>query len=34
MHAFSFPYLGLMLRWIDVYVVSGVIPNKLYLAVD
>jgi hypothetical protein len=34
MHAFSFPYLDCIMRWIDLFVVSGVISNKLYHAVD
>jgi hypothetical protein len=32
--AFSFPYLDCIMRWIDLFVVSGVISNKLYHAVD
>jgi hypothetical protein len=34
MHAFSFPYSDRIMRWIDLFVVSGVISNKLYHAVD
>jgi hypothetical protein len=34
MHAFSFPYLDCIMRWIDLSVVSGVTLNKLYHAVD
>jgi hypothetical protein len=34
MHAFSFLYLDCIMRWIDLFVVSGVISNKLYHAVD
>jgi hypothetical protein len=34
MHAFSFPYADSIMRWIDLFVVSGVISNKLYHAVD
>jgi hypothetical protein len=31
---FSFPYLDCIMRWIDLFVVGGVISNKLYHAVD
>jgi hypothetical protein len=34
MHDFNFPYLDCIMRWIDLFVVSGVISNKLYDAVD
>jgi hypothetical protein len=34
MDAFSFPYLDCIMRWIDLFVVSGVTWNKLYHAVD
>jgi hypothetical protein len=34
MHAFSFPHLDCIMRWIDLFVVSGVISKKLYHAVD
>jgi hypothetical protein len=34
MHASSFPYLDCIMRWINLFVVGGVIPNKLYHAVD
>jgi hypothetical protein len=34
MHAFSFPRLDYIMRWIDLFVVGGVISNKLYHAVD
>jgi hypothetical protein len=34
MHAFNFPYLDCIMRWIDIFVVSGVISNKLYHAMD
>jgi hypothetical protein len=34
MRAFSFPYLDRIMWWIDLFVVSGVISNKLYHAVD
>jgi hypothetical protein len=34
MHAFSFPYIDCIMRWIDIFVVSGVISNKLYHVVD
>jgi hypothetical protein len=34
MHAFGFPYLDRIMRWIDFFVVGGVILNKLYHAVD
>jgi hypothetical protein len=34
MYAFSFPYLDCIMRWTDLFVVSGVISNKLYHAVD
>jgi hypothetical protein len=33
-HAFGFPYLDCIMRWIDLFVVSGVISNKLYHVVD
>jgi hypothetical protein len=33
-HAFSFPYLARIMRWIDLFVGSSVISNKLYHAVD
>jgi hypothetical protein len=33
-HAFSFPYSDCIMRWIDLFEVSGVISNKLYHAVD
>jgi hypothetical protein len=34
MCAFSLPYLGCIMRWINLFVVGGVISNKLYHAVD
>jgi hypothetical protein len=34
MHAFSLPYLDRIIRWINLFVVGGVISNKLYHAVD
>jgi hypothetical protein len=34
MHAFSFPYLDCIMRWIDLFVVGGVILNKSYHVVD
>jgi hypothetical protein len=34
MHAFSFPYLDCIMRLIDLFVVSSVISNMLYHAVD
>jgi hypothetical protein len=34
MHAFSLPYLDRIMRWINLYVVGGVILNKLYHVVD
>jgi hypothetical protein len=34
MHAFSFLYLDRIMRWIDLFVVSGVNSYKLYHAVD
>jgi hypothetical protein len=34
MHAFSFLYLDCIMRWIDLFVVSGVISNKMYHVVD
>jgi hypothetical protein len=34
MHAFNFPHLDCIMRWIDLFVVGGVIWNKLYHAVD
>jgi hypothetical protein len=34
MHVFSFAYLDCIMQWIDLFVVSGVISNKLYHAVD
>jgi hypothetical protein len=34
MHAFSFTYLDCIMRWIDLFMVGGVILNKLYHAVD
>jgi hypothetical protein len=34
MYAFSLPYLDCIMRWINLFVVGGVILNKLYYAVD
>jgi hypothetical protein len=34
LHAFSFPYLDCIMRWIDLFVDGGMISNKLYHAVD
>jgi hypothetical protein len=34
MRAFSLLYLGCIMRWINLFVVGGVISNKLYHAVD
>jgi hypothetical protein len=34
MCAFSFPYVDCIMRWIDLFVVGGVISNKLYHAVE
>jgi hypothetical protein len=34
MRAFSLPYLDCIMRWINLFVVGGVISNKLYHAVD
>jgi hypothetical protein len=34
MRAFSLPYLGCIMQWINLLVVGGVISNKLYHAVD
>jgi hypothetical protein len=34
MCAFSLPYLDCIMRWIDLFVVGGVIWNKLYHVVD
>jgi hypothetical protein len=34
MYAFSLPYLDCIMRWIDLFVVGGVIWNKSYDVVD
>jgi hypothetical protein len=34
MHAFSLPYLDCIMWWIDLFVVGGVISNKMYHAVE
>jgi hypothetical protein len=34
MYAFSLPYLDCIMRWIDLFLVGGVILNKLYHVVD
>jgi hypothetical protein len=34
MCAFSHPYLDCIMRWINLFVVGGVVSNKLYHAVD
>jgi hypothetical protein len=34
MFAFSLPYLDRIMWWINLFVVGGEIPNKLYHVVD
>jgi hypothetical protein len=34
MRTFSLPYLDRIMRWINLFVVGGVVPNKLYHVVD
>jgi hypothetical protein len=34
MRAFSLPYLDRIMQWINLFVVSGVVSNKLYHVVD
>jgi hypothetical protein len=34
MYAFSLPYLDRIMRWINLFVVGGMVSNKLYHAVD
>jgi hypothetical protein len=34
MHAFSLPYLDHIMLWINLFVVGGVVSNKLYHVVD
>jgi hypothetical protein len=34
MYAFSLPRIDCIMRWIDLFLVGGVISNKLYHAVD
>jgi hypothetical protein len=34
MCAYSLPYLDCIMRWIDLFVVGGVISDKLYHAMD
>jgi hypothetical protein len=34
MRAFSLPYLDCIMLWINLFVVGGMISNKLYHAVD
>jgi hypothetical protein len=34
MRAFSLPYLDRIMRWINLFVVGGVVSNKLYHAED
>jgi hypothetical protein len=33
-YAFSLPCLDCIMRWIDLFLVGGVVSNKLYHAVD